>query len=435
MTGSSQNLWPSFPANLRSLEKTDLRLGIIRLTDCAPIVIAKERGFFSRHGLQVSISVEPSWSNIRDKVATGLLDGAQMLATLPLAATLGLHGPRVPMVTALSLDLNGNAITISKDLYRRLAEAGPLENGGLAAGKALKELIERDKAAGKPPLCFASVFPSSTHELELRYWLAAAGIHPDKDVRLLVVPPPEMVRALGDGRIDGFCVGEPWNEMAAYLDLGRVILTKYELWNNSPEKVFGVRADWASTYPRTHRALLAALLEAAQWLDKPENRLEAVHVLAGESYVNAPTEVLSMSMTGSFRYAKDEAPRLLPDFNVFYRYGATFPWRSHALWFLSQMARWGRLPEPIGLARVAEEVYRTDLYREVAAGLGIPVPDGDYKTEGTHDRRWAIEGSTGRLAMGPDLFFDGLSFDPANLRGYLDQSPISEPAFDLKRLG
>ena len=396
-----------------ALEKSRVNIGLIRLTDCAPIVVAKERGFFTREGLDVTLSVEPSWSNIRDKVAAGLLDGAQMLATMPLAATLGVDGPRIPMLTALSLDLNGNAITVSEELYGQLC-AQDLEFPGErpATAAALKKLIDRRNAEGAAPLRFASVFPSSTHELELRYWLGSAGIDPDRDVRLLVVSPPEMVRALGDGRVDGFCVGEPWNEAAVRAGLGRVLITKYELWNNSPEKVLGVRADWAQANPNTHQALLRALIRAAMWVDKPENRQEAVHIIAGESYIDAPTEVIAMSMTGSFSYAGDQAPRFLPDFNVFYRYGATFPWRSHALWFLAQMARWGRIPEPIDLRAVAAQVYRSDLYRQAAGRLGIAVPATDYKTEGSHAKRWMLECESGMLEMGPDQFFDGTGFDP-----------------------
>lgn len=397
----------------QTLEKTRLSIGLIRLTDCAPIVVAKERGFFTREGLDVTLSVEPSWSNIRDKVAAGLLDAAHMLATMPLTATLGLDGPRIPMLSALSLDLNGNAITVSEALYGQLCAIDPnFPSERPATAVTLKRLIDHRFAKGEAPLRFASVFPSSTHELELRYWLASAGIDPDQDVRLLVFPPPEMVRALGEGRVDGYCVGEPWNEAAVRAGLGRVLITKYELWNNSPEKVLGVRADWAQANPDTHQALLRALIRAAMWVDRPENRQEAVHIIAGESYVDAPTEVIAMSMTGSFSYAGNHAPRFLPDFNVFYRYGATFPWRSHALWFLAQMARWGRIPEPTNLRAVAEQVYRSDLYREAAAALDIPAPETDYKTEGSHVHRWLLRTPGEPLEMGPDQFFDGATFDP-----------------------
>lgn len=403
-----------------NLEKTTLTLGFIPLTDCAPLVIAKEHGYFAKYGLDVTLSKETSWANIRDKVAMGILDGAQMLAPMPLAMTLGIGPIHKPMVTAFTLDLNGNAITVSNALYERMLQADPasMAQRPLSA-RALKSVIDADRKTGRAPLTFAMVFPESTHNYELRYWMAAAGIDPDNDVRLVVVPPPQMVSQLERGSIDGCSVGEPWNAQAVQSGIGRTLITKYEIWNNSPEKVLGVTQEWAEQYPNTHRALLMALLEAGRWLDAPDNRIVAAALIARSIYVNAPEHVVRMSMTGTFQYAPGEMPRALPDFNVFHRYAANFPWRSHALWFLTQMLRWGQITRPIDLRAVAEEVYRPQVYREAAAALGSPSPGSDYKTEGKHVAGWKLYDGQVSLPMGADRFLDGGIFDPSELVGYL----------------
>ncbi|MBL8484537.1 MAG: ABC transporter substrate-binding protein, partial [Rhodocyclaceae bacterium] len=302
-------------------EKTQLRLGIIPLTDCAPLVVAKERGYFAQQGLDVALSREPSWANIRDKVVLGELDGAHMLAGMPIAATLGLAGAQKAMVTAFSMDLNGNAITLSNELYARMQEAdAPAMQSRPVSAVALRKVLDQDRAAGRPPMTFATVFPVSMHNYQLRYWMASAGIDPDRDLRLVVVPPPQMVENLASRNIVGYCVGEPWNQQAVELGIGRVVVTGYELWNNAPEKVFGVTRDWAESYPNTHRAVLRALLQAARWMDAPENRAEVVDLIARREYVHAPREVVAHSMTGTWRYARDETPVQMRDFNVFHRY-------------------------------------------------------------------------------------------------------------------
>lgn len=396
-----------------SLEKTRLNLGFIPLTDCAPLVIALEKGWFAKYGLKVELSKETSWANVRDKVAIGILDGAQMLAPMPIASTLGIGPVEKPTITALSLDLNGNAITVSHDLYEQMRSVDPEGMIRRPCGaEPLRRVIEERAARGAEPLNFAVVFPVSTHAYQLRYWMAAAGIDPDRDVSMLVVPPPQMVNQLKAGHIDGFCVGEPWNQAAVAEGLGRVLITSYELWNNGPEKVFGVNQDWADHHPNTHRAVLMALLQAARWLDAHENRPQVVEILSRPAYVNAPKELIGMSMTGTFRYGPDEDPVPMPDFNVFYRFAANFPWRSHAEWFISQMMRWGQIEPPVDILAKAARVYRPDLYRDAAGALGLAVPSVDRKPEGIHDRGWMLTDATQPLAMGADRFFDGGTFDP-----------------------
>ena len=402
------------------LEKTKLTLGFIPLTDCAPLVVAAEKGYFKKYGLDVALSKEASWANIRDKVAIGELDGAHMLAGMPIAASLGVGALPKATITAFSMDLNGNAITVSNDLYERMVKADPeaMKERPLSA-RALKKVIDADKAAGKEPMTFAMVFPVSTHNYEIRYWMGAAGIDPDQDVRLIVIPPPQMVANLKAGNIVGYCVGEPWNERAVEAGIGRTLITNYEIWNNNPEKVFGVNLEWHEKNPRTHQALIMALLEATQWMDQPKNRMEVVSLIAQKSYVNAPDEVVKMSMTGTFKYAKDEEPRPLPDFNVFYRYAANFPWLSHAAWFISQMYRWGQLEQPANILQTAGSIYRPDLYRQAAKALGVPYPTIDVKKEGINAKPWTLKEATSPIAMGPDRFFDGGVFDPAKSGEYV----------------
>jgi nitrate/nitrite transport system substrate-binding protein len=418
-----------------ALEKTRLKLGFIPLTDCAPLVIAKEKGWFSRYGLDVELSKETSWANVRDKVAIGILDGAHMLAPMPIASTLGIGPVEKPTVTALSLDLNGNAITVSQGLFDQMHALDPvgMTRRPFGAGP-LRRVIEARADRGEAPVTFAVVFPVSTHAYQLRYWMGAAGIDPDRDVRLLVVPPPQMVGQLEAGHIDGFCAGEPWSQAAVAEGLGRVLITSYELWNNGPEKVFGVNQEWAEQYPNTHGAVLMALLEAARWLDAHEHRPEAVDILARPAYVNASKELIEMSMTGTFRYGPDEDPVALPDFNCFFRFAASFPWRSHAEWFITQMLRWGQIEEPIDIVAAAARVYRPDLYREAAEALGLAVPSIDLKPEGGHARGWTLMDATLPLAMGADRFFDGMTFDPADPLAYIAGFPVHRRAVSLEDL-
>lgn len=403
------------------LERTKLSLGFIPLTDCAPLVMAYEKGYFKKYGLDVTVAKEASWANIRDKVSVGELDGGHMLAGMPIAASLGVGATRKPTMTAFSMDLNGNAITVSNALYDRMLEADPeaVAERPMTA-RALKKVIDADKAAGRDPMTFAMVFPVSTHNYELRYWMAAAGIDPGRDVRLIVIPPPQMVANLRARNIDGYCVGEPWNMRAVDAGIGRVVITNYEIWNNNPEKVLGFNQEWVDLYPNTHRALLMALIETNRWMDDPDNRMEVVETIAQRRWVNAPVDVVKMSMTGTLKYALDEEPRQLPDFNVFFRYAATFPWRSHAEWFLTQMIRWGQIDTPIDIRAEAARVYRTDLYREAARKLGIAYPTVDHKIEGDHAQPWLLEAASSPIPMGPDAFFDGKRFDPSDLLGYIE---------------
>ncbi len=417
--------------------KEDVTLGFIPLTDCAPLVIAFEKGYFRKYGLRVTLSRQTSWANIVDKVNIGLLDGAQMLAGLPIAATLGMPPGAKPVITALSLDLNGNAITVSEDLYQRMRATDPEAMAQpLTTARALKRIVDINKKTGQTPLTFGMVHTMSSHNYLLRYWMAAAGIDPERDVHLVVVPPSQMVNHLRAKNIAGFCVGEPWNGYAVQKGLGRILITSYEIWNNHPEKVFAVTHEWAEQHPGTHKAVLMALLEAAQWLELPENRRQAAEIIARGSYVDAPVEVVTRSLSGSVQYAQWEAPRPLADFNVFYRHAASFPWRSHAVWFMSQMLRWEQIREAPDIKTTAERVYRTDLYREAASALGILYPTGDYKKEGGHRENYTLLDGGHPMRMGADCFLDGSDFDPERVEEYLAkfQTPALETAETAPRV-
>lgn len=423
-----------------------VRLGFVPLTDCAPLVIARERGFFRDEGIDVTLSREPSWANVRDKLAVGALDGAQLLAPMSLSTSLGIDGVDVPLTVPLCLDLNGNAITVSIALAGRIAaqiaaqigDPSPGSSPGsgtspLAIGAGLRAVIEADRRSARPPLVFAVVFPFSSHNYTLRYWLAAAGIDPDRDVRILVVPPSAMVAMLEQQSIDGYCVGEPWNTLARVRGTGRTLVTSGDVWSGGPEKVFALRRDWARDNAATARAVTRALLRACQWLDDLGNRQEAVHVISGLSFVDAPVSVVAESMHGRIEDLHGQ-PRPTSDLHVFFRHAATFPWRSQAAWFVAQMIRWGQLEKADGLAEVIDAVYRPDLYREVAADLGIAAPTIDWKTEGAHVTPWVLEKATSPIAMAPDRFLDGKSFDPNDLPRYLEGLEISSLRIRLDEL-
>jgi nitrate/nitrite transport system substrate-binding protein len=260
------------------------------------------------------------------------------------------------------------------------------------------------------------VFPFSQHNYLLRYWLAAAGIHPDRDLRLIVIPPPQMGAALAAGTIDGFCSGGPWNQAAVQAHAGEVIVTGYEIWNNAPEKVFGVSETWAQENPNTHLALVCAMIEASQWLENSANLSEAAHLLAAPNYVGVSSDLLEPSLRGKWRYCADQPAVDIPDYHVFHRYAANFPWISHGIWILTQMCRWGQIPMRTDFAEIAQAIYRPDLYRAAAGVLGVTVPPSDFKHEGSHGAPWTLDGFT----RGADRFFDGRAFDPSRPLAYLE---------------
>ena len=366
------------------LEKEQLKLGFIKLTDMAPLAIAYEKGFFEDEGLFVTLEAQANWKVLLDRVITGQLDGAHMLAGQPVHP--------IP-------------------------------------ASALKPVVAAYKADGKS-FNMGMVFPVSTHNYYLRYWLAAGGLNPGlysvgdtsgkigADVLLSVTPPPQMPATLEAGTIDGYCVGEPWNQAAVFKGIGVPVITDTEIWKNNPEKVFGITAEFAEKNPNTVIALTKALIRAAEWLDADNgaNRAEAVRILSKPNYVGADAAVIANSMTGTFEYEKGDK-RDIPDFNVFFRYNATYPFYSDAVWFLTQMRRWGQIDTSkpdAWYADTAKSVYRPDIYLKAARAL---VDEGKAKSD---DFPWTSDGYKVPTAD----FIDGIAYDGHAPNSYIDALPL-----------
>ena len=385
------------------IEKPQLTFGFIKLTDMAPLAIAKELGYFEDEGLFVSVEAQSNWKNILDRVIDGQLDGSHMLAGQPIAAGAG-FGRQAELVTPFSMDLNGNGITVSNDVWSKMKVNVPVDDAGRPihpiTAEALAPVVTEYKNAGNA-FKMGMVFPVSTHNYEIRYWLAAAGIHPgmyteeniqgqvDADVLLSVTPPPQMPATLEAGTIYGYCVGEPWNQQAVFKGIGVPVITNYDIWKNNPEKVFVMSKKFVEENPNTAIAVTKALIRAGKWLDEPGNRPKAVGILSMSDYVGADSVVIANSMTGTFEYEKGDK-REMPDFNVFFRYYATYPFYSDGIWFLTQMRRWGQITESKPVEwydSKIKEIYRPDIWEKAAALLvdeghlsksDVPTTDG-YK--------------------------------------------------------
>ena len=280
-------------------------------------------------------------------------------------------------------------------------------------------MIENGAARGLPPLTFGMVFPFSCHNYQLRYWMAAGGIDPDRDVRLVVIPPPLMVESLSAGAIDGFCVGEPWSSLAVDAGIAHILVPTAALWRASPEKVVGMRAAWADGHADTVAALIRALDAAARWADEPGNRRELADLLAQPRYLDTPAAGIARALTGQLIFAQGDTSRPVEDFLVFHRKAANFPWISHALWLYSQMLRWRQVEPSAHAEGTVRSVFRPDLYRCALAGRGTPIPACDVKVEGVRPAEMTIPGCNGPVSVGPDLFFDGRAFDPDRIGDYL----------------
>jgi nitrate/nitrite transport system substrate-binding protein len=418
------------------LEKEDLKFGFIKLTDMAPLAIAYEKGFFEDEGLYVTLEAQANWKVLLDGVIDGKLDGAHMLAGQPIGATIG-FGTKADIITAFSMDLNGNGITVSNDIWEQMKPGIPKMEDGRPVhpigAEYLKPVVDKYLDEGKP-FNMGMVFPVSTHNYELRYWLAAGGIHPgyyaphkgdvsgqiNAEALLSVTPPPQMPATMEAGTIYGYCVGEPWNQQAVFKGIGVPVITDYEIWKDNPEKVFGVSKSWADENPNTHIAVVKAMIRAAQWLDADNlaNRPEAVKYLSQSNYVGADYDVIANSMTGTFEYEKGDK-RDVPDFNVFFKKNATYPYYSDAIWYLTQMRRWGQISEAKSddwYMDMAKKIYRPDIYAIAAKEL---IAEGKVDAKDFPD--FATE--TGFKAPQTE-FIDGITFDGTKPNEYLEQFPI-----------
>ena len=389
-----------------------IRAGFLPLLDSAILIAAHEKGFAKGEGLELRLSRETSWANIRDRLSVGQLDVAQMLAPLPVAQNLGLSPLKNRIIVPFALGLGGNAITVSNEVFQKLhAIDRDCRQTPTRAGAALRQLVHQRLG---PKLAFAVVHAFSSHAYELRYWLSACGIDPRHDVDITIVPPSLMADALTGGAIDGFCVGEPWNSVAVARESGTILTTKSAIWRSSPEKVLGVAEKWAEANAESVDALLLALHRTALWCQDPIHHSELADILSRDIYVGVSARALQSTLAC-------QLPGLgvVPDFVCFADRAANFPWQSHALWFFSQMVRWNEIGFSAGAAEVARSTYRPDIYRRALAKAGVALPGGSSKVEGTLTLPTRLPALGGELVLGPDGFFDGRTFDPDQIESYI----------------
>jgi nitrate/nitrite transport system substrate-binding protein len=367
-------------------ETADLKFGIIALTDCSSIVVAHEKGLFKKYGINSTVSKGASWAAIRDSLANNDIQATHMLIGMPIASTMGLGGaPKKPMVVPWLLNRNGQAITLKKEL------AGKVANDP----KALKSLAMAAKAGGTP-MTFAMTFPPGTHAMWMRYWLAAGGIHPGDaagagaDISLITIPPPQMVANMKVGKMDGFCVGEPWNARAIADDIGFTAITTQAMWKDHPEKVCAFAEEFAEKNPKTVKAVLKALHEASVWLDKMPNREEGAKIVSAATYINCPPETILGRLQG--KYIMGDGRKLKdPDYMIFSDRNCNYPQPKFAKWWLTQLRRWGFTEGAPDYEAVTKQVMRPDIYEEAMKEIG-------YKHGGLSD---SVE-----------TLFDGSMFDP-----------------------
>jgi len=362
-------------------ETAAMKFGMIALTDCSPIVIAHEKGLFKKYGIESVVAKQASWAAVRDVLSNGDIQGTHMLIGMPIASTMGLLGsPKKPMIIPWLLNRNGQSITLKKSLAGKV-EADP---------KALKPFVDKAKRFGEP-LSFAVTFPPGTHAMWMRYYLGAGGINPDKDVALITVPPAQMVSNMKIGKMDGFCVGEPWNARSVADGIGFTSLNTQDIWKDHPEKVCAFTAEFAEKNPKTIKAVLKALHEASVWLDKLENRPEQAQIVSKATYINCPPETILGRLQGEYDFG-DGRKKKDPNYMIFHDRNCNYPQYKYAKWFLSQYRRWGFVDSTVDYDGIAKKVMRPDIYDEAMKEIG-------YKHGGANGDA--------------ETLFDGATFDPA----------------------
>jgi nitrate/nitrite transport system substrate-binding protein len=376
-------------------ETAKLRCGIIALTDNSPLVIAAEKGFFKKYGVDVTIAKGANWAAIRDSLSSGDNQLTHMLLGMPIASTMGLLGsPKKPMVIPWILNRNGQAITLKAE-WKGKVGADP---------KAIKPYVDKAKKLGEP-LAFAMTFPPGTHAMWMRYYLAAGGINPDKDVALITIPPPQMVANMKVGKMDGYCVGEPWNARAISDKIGFTSVTTQEIWKDHPEKVCAFTAEFAEKNPKTVKAVLKALHESSVWLDDMKNRPEQCEIVSRPTYINCDKEIILGRLLGKLDYG-DGRPPVTDDFYMhFSKRNCNYPQPAYAKWWLTQFRRWGMVTGAPDYAGVAKQVMRGDIYTVALKEIGVTDRQQD-------DTGWEM--------------FDGVKFDPkGDLEAYAKAFPVS----------
>jgi nitrate/nitrite transport system substrate-binding protein len=384
-------------------EVAKARLGFIALTDASPLIIAKERGLFAKYGMpDVEVLKQASWAGVRDNLVLGSggggIDGAHILSPMPylMATGAATGGKPLPMNILARLNLNGQAISVGNDL--KAVKVGLNSAGAKAKFAQLKAAGNMAKVA--------MTFRGGTHDLWIRYWLAAGGINPEADISTIVIPPPQMVANMKAGTQDAFCVGEPWNGQLVNQRVGYTACLTSEIWMNHPEKALGVRADWVAKYPRAAQALTMAVMEAQMWCDKLANRPAMCSIVSGRQYINVPIGDILPRLQGTIDYGDGRKASASPHIMKFWADNASFPFKSHDLWFLTEDVRWGVLPAATNKVALINQVNRSDIWRTSAKALGVAAPASDSR--------------------GPEKFFDGKVFDPANPTAWLNSQPIKK---------
>ena len=373
-------------------ETTRMKFGMIALTDCSPIVIAHEKGLFKKYGINSVVAKGANWAAIRDSLSSGDIQATHMLIGMPIASSMGLLGsPKKPMVIPWLLNRNGQSITLKAPLKGKVKDDP----------NALKSLVDSARAKGEP-MNFAMTFPPGTHAMWMRYYLGAGGINPDKDVALITIPPAQMIANMKIGKMDGYCVGEPWNARAVVDRIGFTSINSQDIWKDHPEKVWAFLAEFAEKNPNTVKATLKAIHEASVWLDNLENRSEQAIIVSKATYINCPPEIILGRLKGEYDFG-DGRKKIDPNYMIFNQRNCNYPQYKYAIWFLTQYRRWGMLDGPVDYTGIAKQVMRPDIYEEAMK---------------------EIDGIHGRADSNPETLFDGITFDPARPEEYAKSFPV-----------
>jgi two-component system, oxyanion-binding sensor len=400
---------------------SELTIGFLPLVDACLPILAREHGFAEAEGLSLRLVKDMSWATVLDRLLYGHSDAAHLVAPLAIATTLGRGRPARPLAVPFVLGLNGNAITMRPELAALVGERGKLGDPA-RVGAALAGVARERKAAGKP-LRFGVVHRYSSHNYMLRYWLAACGIRPDHDVEIATVAPPFCADALDAGEVDGICVGEPWNSVAVERGVGEIVLASAQIWRRGVEKVLALRESVLEERREAVEALIRALIAAARHFVEPENWEANAAILARAEYLDGSAELIRRAISDRLLLSQGGELTHFPDFMFQYREAANFPWVSQAEWLYTQMVRWdGGAIVPADAARAAR-VFRPDVYRSALLGSGEPLPGASSKVEGSLGGTTAVGTQQGTMTLESNLFFDGCTFDPADLPGYLASLP------------
>ena len=395
---------------------TCLRIAYLPLTDSAVLAVAREKGFAEEEGIALDLVRTVSWATLRDRLIFGQVQAAHMLAPLAIAVTLGLSQQPAPLSAPYKLNVNGNMLVMAREFAQALdPDVAARLDDPLGTAHDFAAAIGLWKR--KPVIGVVHRF--SSHAIMLRYWLASAGVDPDRDVLLRVVPPSLTVEALRGGEIDGFIAGEPWGSAAVEAGLAEAVAIGERIWRRGVEKVLAFRTPWLEENPQTVDALIRALVRSAAWCDDPANHEALAHLLSQPHFVDQPADLILRALSGRITARPDMPPLDMPDFMLFSREATPFPWRSQALWLYSQLARWKMVDHTPENAARAGSVFRPDIFRRALAESNVPIPGASMKVEGAVASPLAVGSKRGELTLGPDRFFDGRTFDPEHIEDFL----------------